>query len=434
MAVNKVNYAGETLIDLTGDTVVEEKLAAGVTAHNAAGEVIMGTMPASTSAKEILTFTCSISPSTTTHGTLSNLSHSFLELQEAFAEGRIIQGIVDISALYEGQKLVIFSHSNKDSFISFSSSADIGDSVVFLRAFVYESSTAYQLYPLVREERVIDYDETEHIDYSKEYQNSLPTLKLVNKVAESKTTKLPRPFEITATIDFANQTLSDVKIGNNKASEGADIFSLISQAYDNDYHIYIQGDLSAKYQGQTSFLQLTVFGTSAAVFEQVININNSYYHMRATIFSSNSFSFSEAELVSNFQVGQELTRIEDIANGKCKSYVKSFRDRTDPNCLISTPASEVLNEWIETVDKSQFNIGDVFLVKDVGVPDYWWDGVGLSILETTKVDLSSYAKKSEIPTSLPANGGNSDTIDGYHIVVAASAPTDATSSTITFVV
>ena len=47
-----------------------------------------------------------------------------------------------------------------------------------------------------------------------------------------------------------------------------------------------------------------------------------------------------------------------------------------------------------------------------------------------------YAKKSEIPTipsSLPANGGNADTIDGYHIDVAFSAPTEADFSVITFV-
>lgn len=33
---------------------------------------------------------------------------------------------------------------------------------------------------------------------------------------------------------------------------------------------------------------------------------------------------------------------------------------------------------------------------------------------TSHQSLADYAKKSEIPTSLPANGGNSDTVDGYH--------------------
>lgn len=43
MAVNKVEYAGNTLIDLTNDTVSPETLLAGVTAHDASGELITGT-------------------------------------------------------------------------------------------------------------------------------------------------------------------------------------------------------------------------------------------------------------------------------------------------------------------------------------------------------------------------------------------------------
>lgn len=43
MAVNKVVYGGNTLIDLSSDTVTAEKLVAGATAHNAKGEKITGT-------------------------------------------------------------------------------------------------------------------------------------------------------------------------------------------------------------------------------------------------------------------------------------------------------------------------------------------------------------------------------------------------------
>lgn len=44
MAVNKVEYAGNTLIDLTADTVTPETLAKGITAHDKSGAVITGTM------------------------------------------------------------------------------------------------------------------------------------------------------------------------------------------------------------------------------------------------------------------------------------------------------------------------------------------------------------------------------------------------------
>lgn len=43
MAISKVIYGGETLIDLTADTVKKDKLLKGYTAHSADGEPITGT-------------------------------------------------------------------------------------------------------------------------------------------------------------------------------------------------------------------------------------------------------------------------------------------------------------------------------------------------------------------------------------------------------
>ena len=47
MGVSKVDFAGNTLVDLTGDSVTPATLKKGETAHNAAGEQIVGTMEAS---------------------------------------------------------------------------------------------------------------------------------------------------------------------------------------------------------------------------------------------------------------------------------------------------------------------------------------------------------------------------------------------------
>lgn len=44
MAINKIVYDGNPLIDLTGDTVTPETLAEGATAHNKSGEQIIGAM------------------------------------------------------------------------------------------------------------------------------------------------------------------------------------------------------------------------------------------------------------------------------------------------------------------------------------------------------------------------------------------------------
>ena len=43
MAINKVEYGGDTLIDLTSDSVTPENLLSGVTAHDASGKKITGT-------------------------------------------------------------------------------------------------------------------------------------------------------------------------------------------------------------------------------------------------------------------------------------------------------------------------------------------------------------------------------------------------------
>ena len=55
MAVNKVVLGEDTLIDLTADTVSADKLSKGVTAHNMAGEPIVGTMEAGSG--KVYTFT-----------------------------------------------------------------------------------------------------------------------------------------------------------------------------------------------------------------------------------------------------------------------------------------------------------------------------------------------------------------------------------------
>lgn len=61
MAVNKVIYGSETLIDLTNDTVTAEKMIVGIKAHDKSGEIITGTcaydantQDATASAAEIL--------------------------------------------------------------------------------------------------------------------------------------------------------------------------------------------------------------------------------------------------------------------------------------------------------------------------------------------------------------------------------------------
>lgn len=49
-------------------------------------------------------------------------------------------------------------------------------------------------------------------------------------------------------------------------------------------------------------------------------------------------------------------------------------------------------------------------------------------------DLSGRPTIPTVPSSLPANGGNADTVDSYHIATSSSAPTNNNNKIITFVV
>ena len=53
MGVSKVDFAGNTLVDLTGDSVTPETLLKGATAHNAAGDRIEGNVTVPTKTSEL---------------------------------------------------------------------------------------------------------------------------------------------------------------------------------------------------------------------------------------------------------------------------------------------------------------------------------------------------------------------------------------------
>lgn len=79
--------------------------------------------------------------------------------------------------------------------------------------------------------------------------------------------------------------------------------------------------------------------------------------------------------------------VSEVLGGKCAAY--TFGTTDDLDAFLAN-----------TENVSKLNTGDLLYIRDVGVPDYWWDGETQSkqILETTKVDLTDYAKVADIPT------------------------------------
>ncbi len=74
MAVNKVIYDGATLVDLTGDTVTADNLAAGVKATGADGKPIVGLLPKVTIDAELSLFSTNPVQNKTITAALSNLN------------------------------------------------------------------------------------------------------------------------------------------------------------------------------------------------------------------------------------------------------------------------------------------------------------------------------------------------------------------------
>lgn len=74
MAVNKIIYNGETLVDLTSDTVTADDLAAGVTATGADGKPLVGLLPRVTIDAELSLFSTNPVQNKTITAALSNLN------------------------------------------------------------------------------------------------------------------------------------------------------------------------------------------------------------------------------------------------------------------------------------------------------------------------------------------------------------------------
>ncbi len=79
MAISKVVYGGETLLDLTADTVTADKLLSGTKAHGADGEPVVGTctfdantQDATATAAEILTGRTAYNKGSKVTGTMPN--------------------------------------------------------------------------------------------------------------------------------------------------------------------------------------------------------------------------------------------------------------------------------------------------------------------------------------------------------------------------
>lgn len=108
MAINKVVYGGNVLIDLTGDTITPDKLAEGITAHDKSGSPITGTntfdsdtSDATAAVAEILAGKTAYARGAKITGTMKNNGGASLKITTKAQKASIPQGFHDGSGVAE---------------------------------------------------------------------------------------------------------------------------------------------------------------------------------------------------------------------------------------------------------------------------------------------------------------------------------------------
>lgn len=138
--------------------------------------------------------------------------------------------------------------------------------------------------------------------------------------------------------------------------------------------------------------------------------------------------------LSNYNDSDIRVRI-DTVNGlveNIKNALDTLTGKEDTTEIIDT-----LNEIVAFLDsyKNTENLAGILSALESTIHT-WVEGKGYTVDSTLHAvaksgNYNDLSNKPTIPTTLPANGGNADTVDGYHLVVGAAG---TTANTIYFVV
>lgn len=229
-----------------------------------------------------------------------------------------------------------------------------------------------------------------------------------------------------ATQQFVIQQVSGIDLtGFATKAEIPNVSGLATETFVNEAVKAAKPDLSG-YALKAEIPSTEGLATETFVKEEIKKIpapDLSGYALKTEIPSTDG-------LATTKYVDDEVAEVVKVASGKTASYV------------FNTVA-ELDAELAKADFKAKLKTGDVFLIRALNVPDYWWDGSAKQILETTKVDLSPYALTANIPGIKVNNAGAADTattannaltVGGYTIVISNTPPTNADAKTITFVV
>lgn len=123
--------------------------------------------------------------------------------------------------------------------------------------------------------------------------------------------------------------------------------------------------------------------------------NSKYYSQMALNNILNGIDTHNNDADAHQPIQNDIRNVEAIARGKARSLV--FDTREEMLIWVAVPENAATLE-----------IGDNLYIRDIGVPDYWWDGTAPSELEAEAPDLINYPTKIEFYANLPLPIEDSD--------------------------
>lgn len=111
------------------------------------------------------------------------------------------------------------------------------------------------------------------------------------------------------------------------------------------------------------------------------------------------------DLPTSGAVYDAIKKVSAIAKGRATGYVFDTKEDMD--------------EWLGVEEnKAALKLGDNLYIRDVGVPDYWWDEQTQTaqILETQKVELTEYAKKADTVVEVVATSSKASSDVHYYYI------------------
>lgn len=406
MAVSKVNYGDDTLMDLTEDTVSPSNLMKGVTAHDSAGNSITGEFE-----ETIETFKVNI---VYTGGVFSRVVQTYEEIKAAIDEGKYVYGVDNMSYNYMLTTRGVWPTfariftKGKDSFTG----AKDGSCIIQYKNGEWT-------------ERDVSF-----VCYNQGTENADKPM-VVSEYGFVVPGEWDKP-EITTTlsVDSTDNTVPSSKCVYDCIQEAkSEIPSVPSWAMESTKPTYTANEVGADASG-TATSEVSSHNTNTSAHNDIrLSLKDLSDRLNALADSDDTTLDQMSEIVTYIKNNKSL--IDNVTTTKVN--VSDIVDNLTTNVSnkpLSAAQGVVLKALIDAITiptTLPANGGNADTVDNKHASDFAAANhshaastiTGLAEVATSG-SYNDLSNKPTIPTTLPANGGNADTVDGYHIRIGTS--------------